>query len=48
MTDARIVLDPGEEALQQATALVEGEYWNAGVPRERLVRAFRGSTAVAV
>ncbi|HEY6463277.1 MAG TPA: GNAT family N-acetyltransferase [Polyangiaceae bacterium] len=48
MTDARIVLDPGEELLQQATALVEGEYWNEGVSRERLLRAFRGSTAVAV
>ena len=48
MNDARLLTDPGEDALRRAAALVEGEYWNEGVPLERLVRAFRASTAVVV
>ena len=32
----------GESDAREAAALVSGEYWNVGVPRERLERAMRG------
>jgi GNAT superfamily N-acetyltransferase len=44
----RLVTDPSEAHVEEAAALVESEYWNEGVPRERLVRAMLGSTVVVV
>jgi len=35
-----------DAAIREAVALVEHEYWNEGVPAERLERALRGSTVV--
>jgi ribosomal protein S18 acetylase RimI-like enzyme len=42
----RLVCALDETGAGEAAALVEHEYWNEGVPRERLARAFLGSTAV--
>jgi ribosomal protein S18 acetylase RimI-like enzyme len=43
---ARLVGALGGTDAGEAAALVEREYWNEGVPRERIERAFLGSTAV--
>jgi len=35
-----------DAGIRDAVALVEHEYWNEGIPAERLERAMRGSTVV--
>jgi nitroimidazol reductase NimA-like FMN-containing flavoprotein (pyridoxamine 5'-phosphate oxidase superfamily)/ribosomal protein S18 acetylase RimI-like enzyme len=42
----RLVCALGEPDVGPAAALVAGEYWNAGVPEERLASAMRASTAL--
>jgi ribosomal protein S18 acetylase RimI-like enzyme len=42
----RLLCALDEAAIGEAVLLVEHEYWNEGVERERLERAMRGSTAV--
>jgi ribosomal protein S18 acetylase RimI-like enzyme len=44
----RILDAPSEAHLEEAAALVETEYWNEGVARDRLVRAMLGSTVCVV
>ncbi|HEY8091407.1 MAG TPA: GNAT family N-acetyltransferase, partial [Polyangiaceae bacterium] len=44
----RILDAPSEAHVEEAAVLVETEYWNEGVARDRLVRAMLGSTVVVV
>lgn len=42
----RLVCPLDDAAIRAAVSLVEHEYWNEGVDRDRLERAMRGSTVV--
>jgi nitroimidazol reductase NimA-like FMN-containing flavoprotein (pyridoxamine 5'-phosphate oxidase superfamily)/ribosomal protein S18 acetylase RimI-like enzyme len=42
----RLVVALDDREIEDAAALVEGEYWNEGVARERIARAMRASSAL--
>lgn len=42
----RIAAGLDEDGIRAAAALVADEYWNVGVPRERIERAMRASTVI--